>query len=136
MIIKKKHCILIRCTSFIFFLNYFIYLFGSTRSSTWYFESSQQHENSPLQHVGSSSLTRDQTRTPCIGNMESEPLDHREVLRYTSLPMNSAYILSWEMPGSKSMAVLIQNTQMHFRSMSAQAPSYNLREYPFSQPSQ
>ena len=30
-------------------------------------------------HVGSSSPTRDQTRVPCIGSTESNPLDHREV---------------------------------------------------------
>ena len=28
-----------------------------------------------LQHVGSSSLTRDGTQTPCIGNTESQPLE-------------------------------------------------------------
>ena len=27
--------------------------------------------------MGSSSLTRDQTQGPCIGNMESQPLDHQ-----------------------------------------------------------
>ena len=30
-----------------------------------------------LWHVGSSSLTRDQTCTPCIGSVESQPLDHQ-----------------------------------------------------------
>ena len=30
-----------------------------------------------LQHVGSSSLTRDCTWAPCIGIMESEPLDRQ-----------------------------------------------------------
>ena len=30
-----------------------------------------------LQHVGSSSLTRDSTRAPCIGSTESQPLDHQ-----------------------------------------------------------
>ena len=29
------------------------------------------------QHVGSSFLTRDPTQAPCIGNMESQPLDHQ-----------------------------------------------------------
>ena len=28
-------------------------------------------------HVGSSSLTRDRTQASCIGNLESEPLDHQ-----------------------------------------------------------
>ena len=28
-------------------------------------------------HVGSKSLTRDQTQAPCIGSMGSEPLDHQ-----------------------------------------------------------
>ena len=28
--------------------------------------------------MGSSSLTRDQTQTPCIGSLESQPLDHQE----------------------------------------------------------
>ena len=30
-----------------------------------------------LQHVGSSSLTKDWTRAPCVGSLESWPLDHR-----------------------------------------------------------
>ena len=30
-----------------------------------------------MQHAGSSSLTRDQTQTPCIGSTESWPLDHQ-----------------------------------------------------------
>ena len=30
-----------------------------------------------LWHVGSSSLTRDQTSNPCSGSSESEPLDHQ-----------------------------------------------------------
>ena len=30
-----------------------------------------------FQHVGSSSLTRDQTRAPCTGSLESQPLDHQ-----------------------------------------------------------
>ena len=34
------------------------------------------HANSQFQHVGSSSLTLDQTQTPCIGRGESQPLDH------------------------------------------------------------
>ena len=29
-----------------------------------------------MQNVGSSSLTRDQTRVPCTGSAESQPLDH------------------------------------------------------------
>ena len=32
---------------------------------------------SQLQHVGSSSLTRDGTRAPCVGRMESQPVDHQ-----------------------------------------------------------
>ena len=28
-------------------------------------------------HVGSSSLTRDPTQTPCIGSMDSQPMDHQ-----------------------------------------------------------
>ena len=34
-------------------------------------------------HVGSSILTRDRTRAPCIGSMESQPLCHQE----STLPM-------------------------------------------------
>ena len=37
------------------------------------------HENSYLWHMGSSSLTRDQTWVLCIENLESQPLDLREV---------------------------------------------------------
>ena len=36
-----------------------------------------RHANSQLQHVGSSSLTRDRTLAPCIGSLESQPLDHQ-----------------------------------------------------------
>ena len=45
-----------------FFFN-FIYLFGCSGSQ--------------LQHVGSSSLTRDQTWAPCAGSSESQLLDHQ-----------------------------------------------------------
>ena len=34
-------------------------------------------ENSLLQHVGSSSLTRNKTWAPCIGRLESQSLDHQ-----------------------------------------------------------
>ena len=36
-----------------------------------------QHSNTQLQHVGSSSLMRDQTQAPCTGRAESQPLDHQ-----------------------------------------------------------
>ena len=38
--------------------------------------------------MGSSSLTRDQSQAPCIGSMESYPLDHQGNLsvEYTSSP--------------------------------------------------
>ena len=45
------------------FLKIFIYLFGCPRSQ--------------LQHVGSSSLTRDQTWAPCTGSLQSQALDHQ-----------------------------------------------------------
>lgn len=38
-----------------------------------------------LHHLGSSSLTRDLIRVPCIGSMDSQPLDHRELPRYLIL---------------------------------------------------
>ena len=44
------------------FFKIFIYLLGYTGSKLW--------------HVGSSSLTKDGTWTPCIGNLESQSLDH------------------------------------------------------------
>ena len=47
-----------------FFCN--IYLFGSIRDLS-----------SSLQHVGSSSLTRDRTWAPCIGSPEFQPLDYQ-----------------------------------------------------------
>ena len=37
-----------------------------------------RHVTFQLQHVGSSSLTRDHTWAPCIGNMESKPLDRQQ----------------------------------------------------------
>ena len=36
-----------------------------------------QHANSRLQHVRSSSPTRDRTQVPCIGSSESQPSDHQ-----------------------------------------------------------
>ena len=42
-----------------------------------------------LQHVGSSSLTRDQTWVPCIGSMQSLPLDHKGSLSAISLSLKS-----------------------------------------------
>ena len=48
-------------------MSIFIYLFGCG----WFY----------LQHVGSSSLTRDQTRVPCIGSLESYSLDHRFIMK-------------------------------------------------------
>ena len=62
--------------SSIFFKNTFIfYLFGCSglgglSFSTWDLQ---------LQHVGSSFLTWDWARAPCIGSTESQPLGHREV---------------------------------------------------------
>ena len=43
--------------------NIYFYLFDCTRAS--------------LQHVGSSSLTKDQTQGPCIGSSMSYPVDHQ-----------------------------------------------------------
>ena len=37
-----------------------------------------EHENSQLQHVGSSSLTRDQIQAPSTGSTESQSVDHQE----------------------------------------------------------
>ena len=54
----KRNCL--------FFL-IFIYLFGCSGSQ--------------LQHVGSSSLTRDRTWAPCTGSSESQPLDHQGIPR-------------------------------------------------------
>ena len=65
---------------FFFFFLIFIYLFiwlhqvlaavgGLLSCGMWTLSSSM--------HVGSSSLTRDQTRTPCTGSVESYPLRHQ-----------------------------------------------------------
>ena len=51
--------------SYVFFLNIYFYLFGCIESQLW--------------HVGSSSLTRDQTQPPCIRSAESQPLDHQGI---------------------------------------------------------
>ena len=63
-----------------FFLNFLvcIYLSGSAKSLLRHMGSFQlQHEIFQLQHVGSRSLTRDQTRAPSTGRRESQPLDHQ-----------------------------------------------------------
>ena len=70
---------------FFLFLKIFIYLLGCARShSTWDLQSSLQHAKFLvvacklcLQHVGSSSLTRDRTCTLWIGSMEFSPLGHQ-----------------------------------------------------------
>ena len=54
----------------------FVYLTAPGLScSTWDLQS--WHENTQLQHVGSSSLTGDQTWAPYTGTMDSQPLDHQ-----------------------------------------------------------
>ena len=52
------------------FVCFYVYLSGCTRSQF-------RHANSWLQHVGSSSLTRDGTWVPCIVSLESQPPDHQ-----------------------------------------------------------
>ena len=41
-----------------------------------------------MQHLGSSSLTRDQTVAPCIGSVECQPLHHQGSLIFCILPLN------------------------------------------------
>ena len=43
------------------------------------------HVNSKLQHVGSSSLTKDGAPVPCIGRAESQPLNHKGSPKFTYL---------------------------------------------------
>ena len=52
----------------------FIAVWGIFSCGIW--ELQLWHVNSQLQHVGSSSLARDQARGPCIGSAEPQPLDH------------------------------------------------------------
>ena len=85
------------CENIVFF-RFFkkIYLFGSTRfqlqleGSSIFFAAcgifQLQHANSQLWHVGSSSLTRDQTQAPYTGRGESQPPDHQGSPRMLSLP--------------------------------------------------
>ena len=74
--------ILIHCTTrevlnFDFLKNYFIYLVVLGLScSSWTLQCLLQHAGLQLHHVGSSSLTRDQTQSPSICSTESQPLDH------------------------------------------------------------
>ena len=81
-------------TFFSFFFLNFIYLFGCSGSQ--------------LQHVGSSSLTRDRTWAPCTGSSESQPLDHQ------GSPISITFcVISLEMFSSlllcSSMNNLLQN---------------------------
>ena len=48
-------------------------------------QSQLQHVGSQLQHVRSSSLTRDRTPVPCIGIMGSQPLDYQRSSTESSL---------------------------------------------------
>ena len=71
--------------SFIYFFKYlFIWLYQVLVPAMGIFDlhCSMQglqfwHSNSQLQHVGSSSLARNQTWAPCAGSAESQPLDHQ-----------------------------------------------------------
>ena len=58
----------------VYFFNVFIYLillhWVWMIFQLWY-------SNSQFQHLGSSSLTRDQTQVPCFKSIESQPLDHQ-----------------------------------------------------------
>ena len=79
-----------------FLLN--VYLLGCTRSQLQHVGSSIIFASFLIfiaacgifqsQPAGSSSLTRDQTQAPCIGNRESQPLDHQEVPVFPSLHRN------------------------------------------------
>ena len=69
-----------------FLFHLFIYLFGCTGSQLWQVGSLVVAPGllscgirtlSCGMHVGSSSLTRDRTRAPCIGSAESYPLYHQ-----------------------------------------------------------
>ena len=70
---------------FLTFIYFIIYLFGCVGSQLWHVGLFQ------LQHVESSSLTRDQTRAPSIGSAESQPLDHQGSPLYL---LASMYFLS------------------------------------------
>ena len=54
-----------------------IYLFCCAGSQLWHWDPQLQHADSWLQHVGSSSLTKNRTQAPCLGSMGSQALDHQ-----------------------------------------------------------
>ena len=58
-------------------INFFYLVALGLSCSTWDLRSSLKHVNPYLQHVGSSSLTRDATWAACFGSLESLPLDHQ-----------------------------------------------------------
>ena len=56
---------------------FLIYLFGCSGLSCGMQDSHCSMWDLELQHVGSSSLTRNRTPVPCIGSEESQPLNHQ-----------------------------------------------------------
>ena len=50
---------------------------------------------SSWQHVGSCSLTRDQTQAPCTGSVESQPLDHQGSPLTELLKGEEIYVTGW-----------------------------------------
>ena len=77
-----------------FLKSIFIYLFGCAGSQ--------------LQHVGSSSLTRDRIPAPCIRSAESQPLYHQGSTLYRALTVGSANV-----SGIISVMVCIVFPQIH-----------------------
>ena len=49
------------------------------------------HANFQLQHVGSSSLTRDQTWVPSFGSLQFQPLDHQRSLHIYFFKISSVH---------------------------------------------
>ena len=76
-----------RILSFLIFIYLFIWLCQvSVAAHRIYFSCSMWspqlwHTGCQLWHVGSSSLTRDGTRAPCIGSVKSQLLDHQGSLQ-------------------------------------------------------
>ena len=62
---------------YLYFFLIFIYYFSCVGSQLWLTQPSLQHKNTQLWLMGSSSPTRNQTCTSCIGSTESQPLDHQ-----------------------------------------------------------
>ena len=72
--VSTNHCTTRGVPRDYYFLNKYLFIYLAARET---FHLHCGMRNLSLRHVGSSALTRDQTKVPCIGSLKSLPLHHQ-----------------------------------------------------------